>query len=94
MECASLLTIAPNLFEMQAGCSIQPPTKITTRYNTALGGDLIFNRFPFTDGSIFEVGDHFIETILSLVLIYLNKNMIYNIPTIFFIIFIKFNKSY
>ena len=80
---------------MQFGCSIQPNTKITPRYKTALGGDLIFKRFPFADETaIFEVIDHFIETILSLVLTYLNKNMIYNIPTIFFIIFIKFNKSY
>jgi hypothetical protein len=83
MECASLLTIAPYLFEMQFGCSIQPNTKITTRYKTALGGDLIFKRFPFADESIFEVVDHFIETILSLVLIYLNKNMIYNLHYIY-----------
>ena len=80
---------------MQFGCSIQPNTKITPRYTTALGGHLIFKRVPLADETaIFEVIDHFIETILSLVLTYLNKNMIYNIPTIFFIIFIKFNKSY
>ena len=89
-----MLTIAPYLFEMQFGCSIQDDTKIKPRYNTAMGGDLDFKRFPFTDGSIFEVVDHFIVTILSLVFIYLHKNMIYNIPTIFFITFIKFNKSY
>ena len=60
-----LLTIAPYLFKMQVGCSIQETKKIKPRYRTAIGGELKMIRFPFADQTIFEVVDHFIETILS-----------------------------
>jgi hypothetical protein len=56
-SCASLLTIAPYLFGMQVGCSIQANWRIKTRYNTALGEDLIVKRFSFADRTIFEVVD-------------------------------------
>ena len=51
------LTIAPYLFGMQFGCSIQATWRIKTRYKTVLGEDLIVKRFPFTDRAIFQVVD-------------------------------------
>ena len=54
-SCASLLTIAPYLFGMQVGCSIQANWRIKTRYKTILDEDLIVKRFSFADRTIFEV---------------------------------------
>ena len=56
-SCASLLTIAPYLFGMQVGCSIQANWRIKTRYKTILDEDLIVKRFSFPDRTTFEVVD-------------------------------------